>query len=147
KFLRTFEHLPDEFRQTAGYLVRKIDFDAPAILLAEIQSLSPVRRRRAVEAASAMGAVGELETAITPLLQDEDHRVRIAAAKALADSRSQPTWEALRDALFDRSLVVREEAEKSLQKITASLAGQLEMALAASETPSQFSESLCDESC
>jgi len=135
KFLRTFDHLPDDLRQTAGYLVRKIDFDAPAILLAEMQSLSPVRRRRAVEAASAMGAVPELESNIVLLLQDEDHRVRIAAARALADSHSQPTWEALRDALFDRSLVVREEAEKSLEKISASLSERIE-ALGAASAPS-----------
>jgi hypothetical protein len=127
-FLRTFDQLPEELLQTAGYLVRKIDFDAPATLTAEMQSLSPLRRRRAVEAASAMGAVPELEAQIALLLQDEDHRVRIAAARALADSRSQPTWQALRDALFDRSLVVRDEAEKSLRKITASLSGQTEPA-------------------
>ncbi len=135
KFLATFDHLPDELRQTAGYLVRKIDLDAPNILLAEVQNRSPVRRRRAVEAASAMGTVPELEYAIIPLLQDEDHRVRVAAAKALADCRSQPTWEALRDALFDRSMVVREEADKSLQWITASLSGQV---VEPSETPVSF---------
>ncbi len=125
-FLRTFDQLPEEFQQTAGYLVRKIDFDVPAVLVAEMESQSPLRRRRAVEAASAMGAVPELEAQIVLLLQDEDHRVRIAAARALADSRSQPTWQALRDALFDRSLVVRDEAEKSLRKISASLTGQSE---------------------
>ncbi|MCS7305679.1 MAG: HEAT repeat domain-containing protein [Thermoguttaceae bacterium] len=127
-FLRTFEQLPEELRQTAGYLVRKIDSDSLPLLVAEMQSLSPLRRRRAVEVASAMGAIAELEPQIVLLLQDEDHRVRIAAARALADSRSQPTWKALHDALFDRSLLVQEEAEKSLQKIIAALAGQTESA-------------------
>ena len=144
-FLRTFDQLPEELLQTAGYLVRKIDFDAPATLTAEMQSLSPLRRRRAVEAASAMGAVPELEAQIALLLQDEDHRVRIAAARALADSRSQPTWQALRDALFDRSLVVRDEAEKSLQKITASLSGQTEPSRSATPSDDAAQPAYCQE--
>ncbi len=122
KFLANFDDMPEDLRATAGYLVRKIDLDAVPQLVAEMECLSPVRRRRAVSAATAMGVVGEMEPAVIKLLGDNDHMVRIAAAKALADCKSMPTWEALRDALLDRSVIVREAAEASLMQIAVKLA-------------------------
>ena len=68
-----------------------------------------------------MGMVSQLEKRIIELLSDEDHIVRVAAATALADCKSVPSWEALRDALLDRSYVVKEAAEGSLQRISEAL--------------------------
>lgn len=124
RFVASFDSLPDELRPTAGHLVRKIDDEAKSLLTKEITGLSPVRRRRAVMAANAMGLVEEMEEVVIGLLSDDDHRVRIAAAEALADCKTMPTWEALRDALLDRSVIVRETAEASLQQICQSLAEQ-----------------------
>lgn len=69
-----------------------------------------------------MGLVRELEQTIIGLLSDDDHMVRIEVAKALANCDTAPTWDALRDALLDRSVIVQEAAEQSLQQITHSLA-------------------------
>jgi hypothetical protein len=121
KFLINFDSLDESLRPTAGHLVRKIDVHALPLLAKEMASPSPVRRRRAVAVAGAMGAVEEMEKIVIRLLSDDDHMVRIAAAKALADCKTMPTWEALRDAMLDRSVVVREAAETSLQRICCRL--------------------------
>jgi HEAT repeat protein len=121
QFLLNFDALDDDTRVTAGVLVKTIDDDAVAGLAKELESLSPVRRRRAVLAAEATGLVHELEEKIVKLLSDDDHMVRVAVARALANCNSRPTWEALREALLDRSFVVREAAEGSLLGISRSL--------------------------
>jgi len=121
QFMTNFDSMPESLQPLAGHLVRKIDSEAPDQLAALIDGLSPVRRRRAVQAAGAMGLARLLEPAIIERLSDEDHLVRAAAAKVLADCRSMPTWEALRDALLDRSVIVQEAAEQSLQQISRTL--------------------------
>ncbi len=120
-FMTNFDRLPDDMLVTAGHMVRKIDSTVPFDLRLEMECLSPVRRRRAAMAVGAMGLVRELESSIIQLLSDDDHMVRIAAAKTLADSDSMPSWEALRDALLDRSVIVQEAAEQSLMRIAQSL--------------------------
>jgi len=120
-FLSNFDAMPEAMQPVSGHLVSKIDSGAVEKLTEEMSCLSPVRRRKAVQAAFAMGLVGAVEKAIATLLSDEDHMVRIAAAKALADSNSMPSWEALRDALLDRSVIVQEAAERSLEMISRSL--------------------------
>ncbi len=125
QFLANFDHIDPEQRQVAGALVVKIDAYCVEQVLHELSRLSPVGRRRAVLAALAMGLVSKvskLEQRIIELLSDEDHIVRVAAATALADCKSTPSWEALRDAMLDRSYVVQEAAEGSLQRISAALA-------------------------
>lgn len=121
-FMRSFDQLSDTMLATAAHLVRKIDVEAAWNLQMEMECLSPVRRRRAVLAAGAMGLVRDLEEKIIPLLSDDDHMVRVAAAQALADTDSAPSWEALRDALLDRSVIVQETAEQSLLRMAQSLA-------------------------
>ncbi len=121
-FLANFDTLPETRLAVAGNMVRRIDTDSVPILRKEMDSLSPVRRRRAVQATAAMGLVRELEERIIELLSDEDHMVRIEVAKALADCDTAPTWDALRDALLDRSVIVQEAAEQSLEQISRSLA-------------------------
>lgn len=126
QFLMNFDAMEEELRPTAGHLVRKIDPDVAANLVLEMERPSPVVRRRAALAASAMGLVAEMEETVIKLLSDEDHMVRAAAAKALADCKSMPTWDALRDALLDQSYVVKEAAERSLEQISRYLVQQVE---------------------
>lgn len=120
-FMTNFDRLSDDVRVTAGYMVRKINSEASFDLNLEMESPSPVRRRRAVLAAGAMGLVRELEQSVIRLLSDDDHMVRIAAAQELAGCDTMPSWEALRDALLDRSVIVQETAEQSLKRIAQSL--------------------------
>jgi len=122
QFMANFDSMPSELLPTAGHLVSKIDPDPTPRLAAEMEHLSPVRRRRAVLATGAMGLTRHLEPLIIKLLSDDDHMVRIAAAKILADCDTMPSWEALRDALLDRSVIVQEAAEQSLNRISQTLA-------------------------
>lgn len=121
QFMMNFDAMPDEIQPLSGRLVRQIDLDAGKQLQAELGLLSPVRRRRAVKVAAAMGLVRELEEFIVPLMSDSDHMLRVAAAQTLADCETETSWESLRDALFDRSVMVQEAAEQSLLRISQSL--------------------------
>ena len=129
QFLANFESLPDDLLATAAYLVKKVDVDVRPRLTADMESPSRLRRRRAVSAAAAMGLVRELEPCVIERLSDEDHMVRVAAANALAECDTMPTWGALRTALLDRSVVVQKAAEKSLTRIAQSLQVQVEEAV------------------
>ncbi|MFH1923286.1 MAG: HEAT repeat domain-containing protein [Planctomycetota bacterium] len=129
QFLANFESLPEELVPTSGHLVRRIDVDVAAKLAEDMDALSRVRRRRAVLAAGAMGLVPDLEQSIIERLSDDDHMVRHAAAKALAECETIPSWEALRDALLDRSVIVQEAAEQSLTRICQSLQTEAENAV------------------
>lgn len=140
QFLSNFDDMAPEQRQVAGALVVKIDDECLAQILHQLNRPSPVWRRRAVLASLAMGVVPRLEKRIIELLADEDHIVRVAAATALADCKSVPSWEALRDAMMDRSYVVKEAAEGSLQQISAAL-----MQLGGEpETPERETGSACE---
>jgi hypothetical protein len=121
QFLAIFDTLSDQLQLLGGHLVQQIDPDATSHLAAEMASLSPIRRRRAVNVVKAMGVVGETEESLVALMSDEDHRVRIAAAEALAEGATLVTWEALRDAMLDRSVIVQEAAEQSLLNISQTL--------------------------
>ena len=121
QFIVNFDALPEELRATAGHLVKEIDADAESALLDEMYCPSPVRKRRAIQASVAMGLIGRLEQTVISLLSDDDHMVRIAAAKSLAEVDTLPSWEALRDALLDRSVIVKETAEESLKRMSQAL--------------------------
>ena len=126
RFLHNLDSIEEGLRPTTGQLVRQINDDIIRKLTAELKSPSPVRRRTAVMAASAMGVVSEMEAVVLKMISDEDRMVRVAVAQALADCKSVPSWEVLREALLDKSSAVREAAEQSLQRISQSLAQQLE---------------------
>ena len=120
-FIANFDILPEESRPLGGQVVRRIDLKTETLLAAELCVLSPVRRRRAINAALVMGLVQQLESKIVPLLTDPDHMVRVAAAQALAECDTATSWESLREALCDRSVIVQEAAERSLMQISQSL--------------------------
>jgi hypothetical protein len=125
QFLTNFDAMDEALRDTAGQIVQRLDPQIEKNLLAEMDGPSPVRRRRAVQAALAMGLIPEVEEKIIELVSDPDHTVRVAAAEVLAEGKSMPSWEALREALFDRSVAVQEAAESSLQRISESLTNHL----------------------
>ena len=65
-----------------------------------------------------MTAVPEVESLIIELLFDDDHVIRAAAAEALVQSPSAASRTALLDTAFDRSEIVRDAAERTLQALT-----------------------------
>jgi HEAT repeat protein len=72
----------------------------------------------------AMGAVRELEGAIVPLVDDEDHVIRAEAARALGQCDTPTARAALDAALGDRSVIVQETAAHSLELLDAAAARQ-----------------------
>ena len=126
RFLRHLDSIEEGLRLMTGQLVRQINDDVTSKLTAELKSPSPMRRRRAVMAASAMGVVSEMEAVVLKMISDDDHMVRVAVAQALADCKTVPSWEVLREALLDKSFAVKEAAEQSLLRISQSLAQQSE---------------------
>lgn len=141
RYLAAFDVLEDQVRRSTGTLVRKVDPDAAKLLTDEMAAPSRRRRIRALQAAEAMEIVAEVEDAVVTLFSDEDHLVRLEAARALAQGNSVRACLALRDGEHDSSVTVREAAADSLDKLlrrhrelealadaqlaTAALAGQL----------------------
>lgn len=120
RFLASFDMLDEEVRVTSGKLVRKIDPSSAALLLEEARSPSRRRRIRALQMATAMEAASEIIDAVLQLLDDEDHLVRLEAAKALGQCRTMEAYAALTHATDDRSLTVRDAALTSLERIAKS---------------------------
>ncbi|NQU21320.1 MAG: HEAT repeat domain-containing protein, partial [Candidatus Nealsonbacteria bacterium] len=118
QFMANYDGMDEKLRPMAAQVVKQIDRGVRKKIAAILEGPSPVRRRRAIGAATEMGLVDGMESVIAGLLSDDDHMVRVMAARALADSKSVPSWEALRDAMFDRSILVKEAAEKSLESIS-----------------------------
>lgn len=114
RYLASFDLLDDEVRVSTGELVKKVDSQTVPLLKAELESMVRSRKLRGLAVARALRLVREVEEAVVPLLQDEDHLIRAEAAATLGGSRSQQAREALAEALHDRSLAVREAAKKSL---------------------------------
>lgn len=117
RFLAAFDMLDDEVRRSTGVMVKKIDPEALAGVIEEMTAKSRTRRLRGIGVAVAMDAVSDLEQAFIERLGDEDHVVRAEAARALGTCRSQASLEALGAARADRSLVVREAADESLERL------------------------------
>ncbi|MBI1901713.1 MAG: HEAT repeat domain-containing protein, partial [Planctomycetia bacterium] len=117
RYLLSFDTMADDVRRTTGELVRKIDPVAVPMLRDELHCDIETRRLRAVRAAQAMHATRDVEAALVERLLDENHLIRVEAATALAQNDSPAAQAALRDALRDKSQLVREAARESLDAI------------------------------
>lgn len=115
RFLPAFDMLDEDVRRSTGALVKKVDRQTLPLLRNELRSRVRTRRLRGLAMARAMNLASELETQILELLHDEDHLIRVEAAGVLADCASPASYEALEDALNDRSPLVQEAARKSLE--------------------------------
>jgi len=115
RFLQVWALLPADIRQNTGMLVKRVDGRTSLLLRAELLSPFRLRRLRALSVAQELNLVPRVESAIIPLLKDEDHAVRAEAAAALAQSDSVWSYQALVDALEDPNAVVRAIAQRSLE--------------------------------
>lgn len=115
RFLATFGTLDNETLAETGRFVKRVDPLALEGLRSELQSPIRVRRIRAIQMAVAMKAVSEVEPLLIELIYDEDHIIRAAAAEALVESPSAASRTALRNLILDRSEIVRDSAERTLQ--------------------------------
>lgn len=114
RFLRAFDMLDEEVRQSTGMLAKKIDPQTIPRLEVELRSRGRTRRLRGLEISRTIEVVEQLEPLVIELLEDEDHLVRAQAATTLAQCTSTASRRALEEALGDRSHTVREAASASL---------------------------------
>lgn len=114
RFLASFDLLDQAVRLSTGPLVKHVDPGAIPKLREELQSPSRTRRLRALEAATAMRAVADVQDEVLRLLADPDGMIRSYAAAALAVCPTPEAQRALHEALSDPSTLVREAAERAL---------------------------------
>lgn len=117
RFIATYDALGEDARRSTGAMVRKIDPRTDELLVEEMKSGSRSRRLRAVSAASAIEAVAKVGGTMVDLLRDEDHLVRLEAARALGQWPSDEARRGLTAALADRSALVQDAARRSLEEI------------------------------
>ncbi|MBC8350512.1 MAG: HEAT repeat domain-containing protein [Planctomycetes bacterium] len=120
RLLASFGTLDDETRVETAKFVIRVDPLAVEGLREELQSPIRVRRIRAIQMADAMEVVAEIEPLMIALLSDQDHVIRASAAEALLRSPSAASRTALRDAILDRSDIVRDAAGQTLQAFAES---------------------------
>jgi hypothetical protein len=88
RFLQQINKLSYELAASTACVVRKLDPNPLPLLIEEMQSRSPLRRRYAVMAAGAMGLASEVEPQIRHLLSDTDLMVRKETERVYAESRA-----------------------------------------------------------
>jgi len=115
-FLIMFQTLDEERRRSTGELVKRVDPQVASQLAAEMESQVRRRRLRALAIAQLLDLSRQVEASLLGLLHDEDHVVRAEAAACLGQCRSPESRDALLAALDDRSLTVREAAQRSLDQ-------------------------------
>jgi HEAT repeat protein len=113
-FLKNYDALTEEARESTGELVKKVDPHAAAHLRTELGAKARTRRLRGLDIARTLGLAVQVEPALLHLLCDEDHFIRLESAKALGGCQSMVSRNALLEALGDRSVAVQEMARASL---------------------------------
>jgi hypothetical protein len=116
KFLGSYETLDENSRKSTAELVKKVDQQAIPLLCEEIRSPARSKRLRGLEIVRLMNVAGQVEESLLQVLNDEDHIVRAEAATTLGKCRSPAARQALNEALHDKSLAVREAAQRSLEE-------------------------------
>lgn len=134
RFLAAFDKMGLEAQKNTGRLVRGIDVNTQRLLADEMVNDASYRRLRALKIIEVMENHLDMEADLIKALQHEDHFLRAEAAKLLARCPSSSSVTALRQAMLDRNVRVRENAEESLRRIAgnkvavpqidASIAGQ-----------------------
>lgn len=116
-FLVGYESMNDDARRTTAALVKKVDPEATAGLITEMEAQSRKRRMRAVEMTELLGLVTDVSEKLLELLEDEDHLVRAIAAQALQFCPTPEAEAALKIAVNDRSSAVQNAASNSLEAL------------------------------
>lgn len=119
RYITMFDLMDEKIRASTGLLVMRVDPKAVSELAGELKSRTRTRRLRGLDVAVAMDAVDQVEPMVIDLLSDTDHFVRAEAARTLGYCNTPLAFQALQNALHDRSAAVRESAEQSLNKLTA----------------------------
>ncbi|MDZ7617678.1 MAG: HEAT repeat domain-containing protein [Patescibacteria group bacterium] len=119
RFLAAHDLLDDEVRASTALLVKKADPHTVSVLRQELKSNIRSRRLRGLSAACAMDCVEPLEDMIIELLGDADHIVRCEAVEALGRCASPASRDAIEQAQYDGTEMVRQAATRSLHQHAA----------------------------
>ncbi|MBI1247537.1 hypothetical protein GC197_06780 [bacterium] len=117
RYVAAFDKMSPDARRNSGRLVRGIDVNTQRLLAEELNSDAAYRRLRALRMIEIMENHVDMEADLIKALQHEDHFLRAESAKLLGHCSSSTAVKALRSAMLDRNVRVRENAEESLRKI------------------------------
>lgn len=117
RFLSAFDKMSLDAQKNTGRLVRGIDVNTQRLLANEMVDDASYRRLRALKIIEVMENHLDMESDLIKALQHEDHFLRAEAANLLARCPSSASVAALRQAMLDRNVRVRENAEASLRRI------------------------------
>lgn len=113
-FVKNYDSLSEEARQTTGSFVQRVDEEYLALLKNELSAQGVKPRLRAIEIAQLLEVVPFVVDDLLTLLTDNDHVVRAAAAEALKYWPVPEVQAALEIAALDRSGTVQNAARNSL---------------------------------
>lgn len=128
RFLSSFEKMSESARRNTGRLVRGIDVHTQRLLGDELRSDASFRRLRAMQVIEVMENHEDMEAELIRALRHEDHFLRAEAAKLLSKCHSSQVVAALREAVLDRNVRVRENAEASLREIAGNKTAPIDAA-------------------
>lgn len=116
-FLNGFDMMDEEARYPNGQIVLQVDDQALKRLRHDLEANGKRTRIRAVNAASVLNLLDQVEDLVAALLTDQDQFVRLEAINALASCGSAEAKQAINSALTDESRSVREAAGAALQRL------------------------------
>jgi len=117
RYLAVFDKMSEDARKNTGRLVRQVDVNTVGLLSKELQNEATARQLRALQVIEVMQLETEIESELLIALRHDDHFVRAEAARLLGNCPTANSQNALRDAMLDRNVRVRENAEAALQAI------------------------------
>jgi hypothetical protein len=115
RYVSAFDQLDEATRQRAAQAISRIDGSLIDRLRAEIESLEPERRFKALRIVDYAGKEDELRPILMDLLYDSDVKVRSAAVKTIQLTASVEGMRLLIDALNDPDRRVRANALEALE--------------------------------
>ncbi|MCA9106018.1 MAG: HEAT repeat domain-containing protein [Pirellulaceae bacterium] len=116
-YLGGFDMMDEEARGPNGQIVLRVDNEATGRLRQELETHGKRTRIRAVQVASTLELLDQVQDLLAALLMDADQWVRLEAIGALAELGTPEARQALNLALADEVRVVRDSASAALQRL------------------------------
>lgn len=116
-YLANFDMMDEEAKRSNARIVRKVDRNLKARLAKELQDNARTRKMRALKVIDYMEVAAELQEQLLELIVDKDQFLRSETVTVLGKCDTIEARELLNQALMDKSQIVREAAEASLQSL------------------------------
>lgn len=116
-YLAAFDKMSEPTRIKTGELVAKVDVRTSHYLEQELRGEAIFRQLRACSIIRLLHLEPMLEGVLHDLLAEGDQVVRVEVAEMLSRCPTEATRQALREAVLDRNVRVREMAEESLSRV------------------------------